>query len=78
MSKGKEERIFYFDKKGPVNTNKTLEIAIACCNERGIKKIVLASSTGETAIRLREKAGDSIEVIAVTYSAGSRFREEVE
>jgi hypothetical protein len=78
MSKGKEERIFYFDKKGPVNTNKTLEIAIACCNERGIKKIVLASSTGETAIRLREKAGDSIEVIAVTYSAGSRFREGVE
>jgi hypothetical protein len=78
MSKGKEERIFYFDRKGPVNTNKTLEIAIACCNERGIKKIVIASSTGETALKLQEKAGRSLEIIAVTYCAGSRFREEVE
>jgi len=78
MSKGIEGRVFYFDKKGPVNTDKTLEIAIACCNERVIKKIVIASSTGETAIRLHKKAGDSIEIIAVTYCAGSRFREEVE
>jgi hypothetical protein len=78
MGKGKEERIFYFDRKGPVNTNRTLEIALACCKEREIKKIVIASSTGETALKLYEKAGDSVEIISVTYCAGSRFREEVE
>jgi hypothetical protein len=78
MSKGKEERIFYFDKKGPVNTRKTLEIALACCRGRNIKKIVIASSTGETALKLQKKASGSVEIIAVTYCAGSRFREEVE
>jgi len=77
MGKG-IEKIYYFDKKGPVNTARTLEIALACCNDHGIDKIVVASSTGETALNLRKKAGDSVEIIAVTYSAGSRFREEVE
>ncbi|MDB9822706.1 hypothetical protein OAC89_03315 [Deltaproteobacteria bacterium] len=78
MGKGIENRVFYFDKKGPVNTEKTLEIALACCGERNIEKIVIASSTGETALRLYEKAGDSFKIIAVTYGAGSRFRAEVE
>ncbi|HJX34687.1 MAG TPA: pyruvate kinase alpha/beta domain-containing protein [Desulfatiglandales bacterium] len=78
MGKGIEGRIFYFDRKGPVNTNKTLEIALACCNERNIKKIVIASSTGETSLKLQKKARGSVEIIAVTYCAGSRFREEVE
>jgi hypothetical protein len=78
MTGGSEKKIFYFDKKGPVNTSMTLEIALACCREQEINKIVVASSTGETALNLRKKAGDSIEIIAVTYSAGSRFREEVE
>jgi uncharacterized protein len=35
-------------------------------------------STGETALKLKEKAEASIEIIAVTYSAGSRYRREVE
>ena len=78
MGKGREDKVFYFDKKGPVNTIKTLDIALECCRRQDIKKIVIASSTGETALKLREKAGISIEIIAVTYSAGSRFREEVE
>jgi len=78
MSREKEKKIYYFDKKGPANTSRTLEIALACCREEGIKKIVVASSTGETALNLRKKAGDLIDIIAVTYSAGSRFREEVE
>jgi uncharacterized protein len=78
MAKWKEEKIFYFDKKGPDNTEKTIEIALACCQSRQITKIVAASSTGETALKLKEKAPSSIDVIAVTYSAGSRYREEVE
>ena len=78
MGEGTENRIFYFDNKGPVNTDKTLEIALACCKERNIEKIVVASSTGETAIKLYEKAGNSVKIIAVTYGAASRFRAEVE
>jgi hypothetical protein len=78
MSKGTEGKVFYFEKKGSVNTDRTLEIALACCEKKGIRKIVVASSTGKTALRLHEKAGPSIEVIAVTYGAGSKYREEVE
>ena len=78
MSKGTEGRIFYFEKKGTVNTDRTLEIALACCEDKGIKKVVVASSTGKTALRLHEKAKPSVEIIAVTYGAGSKYREEVE
>ena len=78
MSKGVEEKVFYFEKKGSVNTDRVLEIALACCEEKGIRKIVVASSTGKTALRLHDKAKPSIEVIAVTYGAGSKYREEVE
>jgi hypothetical protein len=78
MSKGTEAKVFYFDKKGSVNTDRTLEIALACCEVKGIRKIVVASSTGKTALLLRDKAKSSIEVIGVTYSAGSKYREEVE
>ena len=78
MSKGNDGKVFYFEKKGAVNTERALEIALACCEEKGIRKIVVASSTGKTALLLRDKAKPSIEVIGVTYSAGSKYREEVE
>ena len=78
MASGQESSIFYFDGKGPINTEKTLDIALECCRERKIQKIVVASSTGETALKLHEKADAGTDIIAVTYSAGSRFPEEVE
>jgi hypothetical protein len=78
MSKGREEKIFYFDKKGGINTDRTIEIALQCCDSRKIAKLVVASSTGKTALKARAKAKPSVEVIGVTYGAGSRYREEVE
>jgi len=78
MSKGTEGKVLYFEKKGTVNTDRALEIALACCEDKGIQKVVVASSTGKTALRLREKAKASVEIIAVTYGAGSKYREEVE
>ena len=77
MTLGQESSVFYFDNKGPINTDKTLDIALDCCRARKIQQIVVASSTGETALKLHEKAPDEIDIIAVTYSAGSRFPEEV-
>lgn len=78
MSNGIERTAFYFYEKGPVNTEKTLEIALNCSKERNIRKIVIASSSGETALKLYEVAKNSVEIIAVTYGAGSRFASEVE
>jgi hypothetical protein len=78
MAQGTEKRVFYFSKKGAVNTDRTLDMAIA--RSRGLKsgRMVVASATGRTALRCREKAGTSPQIIAVTYGAGSRYREEVE
>lgn len=78
MEIGVEKKIFYFSKKGPVNTERALDIALACCEEMKINKIVVASSTGNTALKCHSNAKSQIEIIAVTYGAGSRFTEEVE
>ena len=78
MAEGIEKKVFYFAKKGAVNTDRTLEIGIACCRERKMPRILVASATGRTALRCREIAGPSLDIIAVTYGAGSRFREQVE
>ena len=78
MSTGVEKAVYYFDKKGPHNTEKTLEIALAGCKAQGISKIVVASSRGNTALKLRETAGPALDIIAVTYSAGSRYIDDVE
>ena len=78
MAKGIEKKVFYFEKKGAVNTDRTLEIAIACCRDREMPGILVASATGKTALRCREIAGTALDIIAVTYSAGSRFREQVQ
>ena len=78
MTQGTESRIFYFQKRGPANTNAVLDIAVSFCKERKIGKVVVASATGETALKCRAKADPSLEIIAVTYGAGSRYREEVE
>ena len=77
MSGTGEKKIIYFDSQGEHNTDGALDAAVAYCRASGLRKIVLASSTGATALKLKQKAGADIEVIAVTYGAGTRFTEEV-
>lgn len=73
------EKIRYFKQKGAVNTGKTIDIALAACKDKNIKKMVVASSSGKTALELaKAAAGHDIRIIAVTYSAGARFKDEVE
>ncbi len=80
MSQGTEGRTFYFRKKGPANTEKTLEIALSFCRDHDVGKLVVASSTGETALKCYGKVSSptNVEIIAVTYGAGSKYREDVE
>jgi uncharacterized protein len=78
MNQGRESTIYYFERKGPENTDRTLDISLAACDQRGIKRVIVASSSGETALRLKEKASPLLEIIAVTYGAGSKYVEEVE
>ena len=51
-----EEKIVYFEKPGVGNTEETLRLAVERAQARGIKKIVLASTRGDTARLAAEQA----------------------
>jgi len=56
-----EEKITYFDASGPENTEETLRLAAERAKARGISKIVLASTRGDTARLAAERfAGTGI------------------
>ncbi len=70
-----EKKIVYFDKPGYKNTEQTLRLAIERCEELGLKYLVVASSSGETAMKAFEMLkGKNIELVIVTYHRG--FYEE--
>ena len=60
----------YFDSPGKENTKDTINLALKVAEERNIKYLVLASSTGETAKLLMNK--NNINVICVTSVNGSK------
>lgn len=57
----------YFEKKGKENTNDTIKLAIEEAEKRGIKHIVVASNTGETAELLKDVKQN---VVVVTHAYG--------
>jgi hypothetical protein len=69
-----EEKIVYFEDPGPVNTETTLRLAAERAKARGIKKCILASTTGETA-RLAAKlwAKSGIKIVVVPHQYGFAF-----
>ena len=66
--------ITYFHNPGKENTDKTLELAAEYAEKNGIKKIVVATYSGETALRLSEISKDK-QIIAVTLHAGTTKQE---
>ncbi|KYK31043.1 MAG: hypothetical protein AYK19_17505 [Theionarchaea archaeon DG-70-1] len=71
MSNGVEKSIYYFDSCGEVNTHKVLELAKERAEELGIKKIVIASETGLSALKA-VKVFDGFDIIVVTSALGIR------
>lgn len=66
-----EERIVYFEEPGIKNTEMTLRLAAERAKARGIKKIVLASTRGETArLAARLWADIGIKIIVVPHQYG--------
>lgn len=71
ISMYEDKIIRYFDKPGPQNTEKTIEIAKKRAKELNIKYIVVATSSGETGIKVAEAFKDmDAQIIAVTLHAG--------
>lgn len=58
----------YFDKPGKQNTNETITLAIKTANERGIKHIVVATTTGETLSYFYDL--NNLNIIAVSHAYG--------
>jgi hypothetical protein len=72
-----EEKIVYFEKPGIGNTEETLRLAVERAQARGIKKIVLASTRGDTARLAAEHlagTGITMTVIPHQYSGGREQR----
>ncbi len=57
----------YFETSGKANTLQTIELAKRVAGERGIRHIVVASNTGDTA---RLLAGTGLNVVCVTHVQG--------
>jgi hypothetical protein len=77
-----EEKIVYFEEPGIDNTEATLKLAAERAKARGIKKIVLASTWGDTArlaARLWAKSGIKMVVVPHQpgFMAGERFPAEL-
>lgn len=66
-----DQKVTYFERAGEVNTEQTVKLAAQRCEELGIKHVVVATSTGETAIKVAEGFKDQdVKIIAVTLHAG--------
>jgi hypothetical protein len=66
-----EEKIVYFEEPGKVNTEETLKLAMERAKARGIKKIVLASTRGDTALLAAERlTGTGITMVVIPHQYG--------
>ncbi|WP_292462132.1 pyruvate kinase alpha/beta domain-containing protein [Methanolobus sp.] len=66
-----EKPVTYFDEVGPKNTEEVLRSAARRAGELGIEHIVVASTTGETAIRTAEAFKDqNVKIIAISHQYG--------
>ncbi|KAF5084103.1 pyruvate kinase alpha/beta domain-containing protein [Methanoculleus horonobensis] len=62
---------YYFDAPGRENTRDAARFAVERARELGVKKVVVASSSGRTALAFRDAmAGTDLELIVVTHAVG--------
>jgi hypothetical protein len=61
----------YFEKAGPENTDDTLNLAKARAESLGIRSIVVASTTGETAVKASE-VFEGYNLVTVSHVTGFR------
>lgn len=74
MQNGFDKAIFYFYRPGPVNTEMTIRLAKRRSIELGIDHMVVASLTGETALKAAKVVrGANIKVVCVTFRAGGVY-----
>lgn len=61
----------YFEEGGAEHTDTTLDLAYEAAGELGIKKVVVASTSGETGVKAAEKfKGTEVKVVVVGHQTG--------
>ena len=65
--------VVYFEKPGKEHTEETLRIALEAAKERGIDTVLVASTTGSTALKAMDIfEGSGINLVVVTHQVGFR------
>lgn len=67
----------YFEQAGPENTERVLELVRRRASELGLRRVVVATTRGETAVRAAAVLA-GLEIIAVTHVSGFREPNEQE
>ncbi len=60
----------YFARPGKSNTITTLKLAVAWAKERKIKHLVIASTSGSTALQLARLCKNELDICCVTHQCG--------
>lgn len=68
----KASKIAYFEKPGSINTSDLLDVVKNRITQGDISHIVVASSSGDTALKLIEELSHEINIIVVGLHAGFR------
>ena len=72
-----EKHILYFDRPGPTNTGKTLELARERALELGIKTVLVPALTGESAVDAGEAfKGTAVNILAISNVEGLSWNVE--
>jgi len=65
-----EKIVLYFDAPGPVNTQATLQASAQRARELGLNQVVVATSTGKTALLAAEAFPEGTKIVGVTLQRG--------
>ena len=77
-SLGDSKSTFYFNVCGQINTKETLKLAIQRAHELNIKKLVVASETGLSALKAADMLQNSgINLTVVTSAAGTKIENTI-
>lgn len=77
--KFRTKQVVYFEQPGKQNTGKAIKLAVERVKEGDIKEVVVATSSGETGLKvIKAFKGTKVVVIPVTLNAGSSFSGSIE
>jgi hypothetical protein len=71
---GCERPVWYFDVCGEINTEKVIELSVQRARQLNIKKLLVASETGLSALRVArflKRNGAAVELVCVTSALGT-------